>query len=97
MQSLDHNPFVQYIFAVCGALLFWVRSNLHGRNKVGFGDAVALFIAKENKIYGVVEFFVFILLGGLVGMVFAGPATIRQALAGGVAWAQIAQVKERDA
>lgn len=82
---------VLYLFSVCGACLLWAKTTIQRKKAFGFGDIIERLIPNSKASQYIIQFLVFVLFGGLIGLVLAGPDTARQAIAGGIAWSRISK------
>lgn len=81
-----HFTFWTTLYTAIGATLFWGRT---GRSKLKVYALSWLFDAckwQDGPWRQVTEFLVFIVLGCLIGIGFAAPMTVTQAVTAGFAW-----------
>lgn len=70
--------------------MLWTKLNVQYKKINALGDIVEKIFPDSSRVQYIVQFLVFVILGGLVGVVCVGPYTQAQAVAGGIAWSRLA-------
>jgi len=89
MFSLDPN-FKLYLVSCSGALLLWTKATIGNKKIHGLGDVLENLLPNSPRARYLIQFLVFVLLGGYAGIAVVSPVTQAQALAGGMAWSRLA-------
>jgi hypothetical protein len=79
-----------YLFSCVGALLLWTKLTVEKKKIHGFFDVISKLIPDRPNVQYTITFVTLVLLGGFIGVLFVGPYTHLQAVAGGVAWSRLA-------
>jgi hypothetical protein len=91
MVAIEMAPTWQlYCFSAAGSLLLWTKLNAKNKKIHGFGDVLEQLFPSSPRMQYLLQFLVFVVFGGCVGVWAVGPFTQMQALAGGMAWSRLA-------
>ncbi|MBB3585415.1 hypothetical protein [Sphingomonas sp. BK481] len=82
------DGWLMYIYSTLGSFVVWGRLALKDRQSFSYADVFDKVFKSKNIAY-LAQFFVFVLIGGLVAKTLASPATAPQALAAGMAWSRL--------
>jgi len=85
--ALPHS-LVMYAYCSFGALLLWSKLTAQKKKMQSYGDVIeAIFTSPRAAL--IMQFIVFVLLGGLVAKILVAPITETQAMAAGMAWSRL--------
>ena len=79
------SPEMAYVYTVLGAIFLWGRWGRKRLKVYVLADLIELLPAPDSLKH-VLEFFIFILLGGFIGVALTNPVTAPQAIAAGLGW-----------
>lgn len=79
-----------FIFSSVGALLLWMKLSIHKKKVHALSDVVEQLFPESLRAQYIIQFVFFVIFGGFIGVLFVGPYTQLQAVAGGVAWSRLA-------
>lgn len=82
------HALMMYGYCVIGAIVLWGKLSLQKKKLYSYSDVLEQIISSEKTRY-VVQFLVFIVLGGFIAKIIVGPATEAQAIAAGMAWSRL--------
>ena len=82
------HGWLMYAYSMLGALVLWGRLAVGQRQAYSYADVFEKVFTSKSVAY-VVQFIVFVLVGGLVAKTLASPTTEPQALAAGMAWSRL--------
>ena len=79
-----------YLYSALGALCLWIKADIQHKKVHGFSDILENILPEKERAQYLFLFVVFVLFGGFIGLIFVGPFTQLQAIAGGMAWSRLA-------